>query len=328
MKKLLAATFVALLMVGCGESSQLSEGVDMTGTAPKKDALETAVDWSKLQDRSGVKYLPNEDTPFTGRAESFYENGQKRSENNYKDGIYDGVSTDWYENGQKQREINFKDRKQDGLWTYWYENGQKLEEVNYEDGKPNGLITRWYEKGQKKEEGNLKDGKYDGLRTWWYENGQKKEERNLKDRVSTDWYENGQKQRERSFKDGKLISTFVWKPNGENCPVTQIDEDGNGVVVWYNDDGKKKEKINFKNGKEDGLQESWYANGQKGQESSYKDGKLMSVVAWKPNGEKCPVTNMKHGNGIVIWYNEDGKGRSRATFRGGEAVDFQTVPKE
>ena len=31
-------------------------------------------------------------------------------------------------------------------------------------------------------------------------------------------------------------SSFIiqsWKPNGEKCPVTNIDEYGNGVVVWY-----------------------------------------------------------------------------------------------
>ena len=66
MKATLFALFVALLMVGCGEWSNPSGGVDMTDTAPKKDAIQTAVDLSKLQDRSGVKYLPNEENPFTG----------------------------------------------------------------------------------------------------------------------------------------------------------------------------------------------------------------------------------------------------------------------
>ena len=318
MRKLLAAMFIALLMVGCGEP-------DLSDPEVLENVTADAVDDSKLQYRNGVTYLSDEDIPFTGRSERFYESGQKRSENNYKDGIYDGVSTDWYENGQKQREINFKDRKQDGLWTYWYENGQKLEEVNYEDGKPNGLITRWYEKGQKKEEGNLKDGKYDGLRTWWYENGQKKEERNLKDRVSTDWYENGQKQRERSFKDGKLISTFVWKPNGENCPVTNL-RDGNGLEVGYYENGQKMQQLSFKHGINDGLHTSWYKNGHKMEESYWKKDKIMSALHWKPNGEKCSVTNLKGGNGVLVWYKEDGEEQARATYKGGEPVGYQHQP--
>ena len=39
MKATLFALFVGLLMVGCGESSQPSESVDTTDTAPKKDAI-------------------------------------------------------------------------------------------------------------------------------------------------------------------------------------------------------------------------------------------------------------------------------------------------
>ena len=86
MKKLLAAMFVALLMVGCGESSKPAEGVDMTDTAPKQDTIESAVDLSKLQDRSGVTYLPNTDKPFSGSAKRAYENEQVEVLAEFKDG--------------------------------------------------------------------------------------------------------------------------------------------------------------------------------------------------------------------------------------------------
>ena len=90
MKSLLLAIFVALLMVGCGEET---------------------VDYYTLQDRNGTMYLPNEKTPFTGRSGSFYENGQKKLEINYKDG------------------------KKDGLWCIWLPNGQKWLESTYKDGE-------------------------------------------------------------------------------------------------------------------------------------------------------------------------------------------------
>ena len=60
-------------MVGCGEA-------DLSDPKVLEDTTADAVDLSKLQDRNGVKYLPNEDTPFTGRAESFYEGGGKRGQ--------------------------------------------------------------------------------------------------------------------------------------------------------------------------------------------------------------------------------------------------------
>ena len=59
MKAILFALFVALLMVGCGED-------DLSDLDVFEDVTADAVDWSKLQDRDGVIYLPNTDKPFSG----------------------------------------------------------------------------------------------------------------------------------------------------------------------------------------------------------------------------------------------------------------------
>ena len=173
----------------------------LLGAEPK------VVSSDKLQKRgkagSQLTYIPNQDTPFTGKAVSFYDNGQKEAEVNYKDG------------------------KRDGLWTRWYKNGQKKSKGNCKDGKRDGLWTDWYENGQKKSEENWKDGKLDGLGTGWYENGQKRAEEN--------------------WKDGKIMSAVVWKPDGEKCPVTNV-KDGNGVLLWYNDDGTELDRWTYKDG--------------------------------------------------------------------------------
>ena len=197
MKATLFALFVALLMVGWGESSQPSESVDMTDTAPKKDAIA----WLK-KNESGKPFLMN--VWFNELQSSWYENGQKKSEGNFKDGKKDGLQTEWYENGQKKQEGNYKDGKMDGLLTYWFKNGQKQGELNYKDGKYHGLWTSWYENGQKETEGN--------------------------------------------WKDGKLMSMEVWEPNGEKCPVTNV-KDGNGGLVLYNEDGTEKVRMTYKDGK-------------------------------------------------------------------------------
>ena len=76
----------------------------------------------------------------------------------------------WYENGQKEIETNFKDGKTD-LWTVWYENGQKKLEGNFKDGKANGLQVRWHENGQKKLEANFKDGEKISEK-WWNSKGE------------------------------------------------------------------------------------------------------------------------------------------------------------
>ena len=38
---------------------------------------------------------------------------------------YGETQNTYYENGQKESEGNVKDGEEDGIWTYWYENGQK-----------------------------------------------------------------------------------------------------------------------------------------------------------------------------------------------------------
>jgi len=115
------------------------------------------VNRDELEDREGVAYLKNSNSPYTGKCFEFHDNGQKKSEENYKDG------------------------KPDGLLVYWYENGQKQTEINYKDGKPHGIGFNWYENGQKEAEGNHKDGKMDGLLVAWHENGQKQMELTFKD---------------------------------------------------------------------------------------------------------------------------------------------------
>ena len=208
MKPVLLSLAIALLMVGCGDGN---------------------VDYEDLEYRNGVMYLPHEEAPFTGRAERFYQNGQKGEESNWKDGLKDGPVTKWFENGQKEEEENWKDGMEDGLWTYWYENGQKREEGNLKDGKSVGLLTKWWKNGQKGSEDNYKDGRQDGLSTWWYKNGQKRQESN--------------------WKDGKLMSTVVLKPNGEKCPVTNV-KDGTGVKVLYKQDGTELDRWTYKDGEQ------------------------------------------------------------------------------
>ena len=145
MKKLLAAMFVALLMVGCGGDE---------------------VDGDKIQVRGGVAYLPNEDTAFTGLGVKKYDNGQTQAKTHYQDGKKDGLSTEWYENGQKESEMNWTGGKEDGVWTSWYSNGQMYEKTTYRDGKKEGPQTRWHDNGQKDDASVYNDSKLWSAKRW------------------------------------------------------------------------------------------------------------------------------------------------------------------
>ena len=66
MKHLLVMAF-AILTIGCGEKK--SDGVN----------------FDELEDREGVAYLKNSDSPYTGKCFEFHDNGQKKAEGNFKD---------------------------------------------------------------------------------------------------------------------------------------------------------------------------------------------------------------------------------------------------
>jgi antitoxin component YwqK of YwqJK toxin-antitoxin module len=105
-------------------------------------------------------------------------------------------------------------------------------------------------------------------------------------------------------------------------------EDGEEVEYAENQETPYSGWIKFRNlflyqsnnGKIDGLKITWYYNGQKASEETYKDGKLMTFATWKPNGEKCPVTKVVNGNGVLVRYYDDGTERSRHTYKDSEAA--------
>ena len=79
-------------------------------------------------------------------------------------------------------------------------------------------------------------------------------------------------------------------------------------------------EANYKDGMADGLETGWYENGKKEYESKYKDKMLVTATTWKPNGEKCPVTNIEEGNGIIVHYKDDGTEDFRKYFKEGVRV--------
>ncbi len=104
----------------------------LTGVSEAKEV-------SYLQDRNGVKYEINSETPYTGAFVKKYENGQKMAEGNFYNGNTNGLVTTWYETGQKHTKEIYKDGKKVGHHTKWHENGQVMAELNYKGGKKEGL---------------------------------------------------------------------------------------------------------------------------------------------------------------------------------------------
>ena len=92
---------------------------------------------------------------------------------------------------------------------------------------------------------------YSGVVQSFWPNGQKSKEFSVVEGITQGsietWYENGQKREEFTMNSGKVVSVEVWRPNGEKCPVSLI-EQGTGVYVWYMSDGSERERIRYVDG--------------------------------------------------------------------------------
>jgi len=65
---------------------------------------------------------------------AWYENGKKRLEATYKNGVRHGLDLLWYENGQLMRKIKFKDGLKHGVERVWLEDGTLGRKTRYKDG--------------------------------------------------------------------------------------------------------------------------------------------------------------------------------------------------
>ena len=106
-----------------------------------------------------------------------------------------------------------------------------------------GSTVSYHKNGQLKSKENYKDGKVDGLWEYYYENGQLKSKENYKDDELT---------LSQSFTSkGIPLKDFTYN-NGLKTGVEEI----------YHENGQLGIKENYKDGKEDGLWEYYYENGQ------------------------------------------------------------------
>ena len=228
MKNFHLAMIVALLIVGCGESSTSTDlngsaavtvqsgspnALDLDDNETLRRILREAIDLDSLRTFSvGGKllyYSPNEANPNTGL-------------------LYSGWGKEMYGNGKVCRLSQFVDGNINGITAEWYYNGKKEVQSIIKEGKKDGLHTTWYENGRKRREANYSESKMDGL--------------------STEWYRNGRKKSEENFKNEKIISSVAWKPNGEKCLVSNV-KHGTGVFVEYAEDGTEIYRTIWKDGK-------------------------------------------------------------------------------
>lgn len=142
-------------------------------------------------------------------------------------------------------------------------------------------------------------------------------EAGTKIRVSAGNYKNGKREGHWVFytKDGKSVN---WEANFR-------DGKKQGLVTYWWREGKKSSETNYKDDKVSGPSKHYYRNGNVRSAAAWyimdDTTYLKEIRVWKPNGDVCPLTNVKEGTGLVVSYDENGDETERAVFKDGIRID-------
>ena len=225
-----------------------------------------------LIERDGIQYEQGAQKPYSGKMSSKYNNGNRKTEGQYKDGLPVGDWKFWDRDGTEYN---------GSVSRYVFheiQNGETLEKIanNFEVD-----VDQLYELNEDidKDTGDkIKAGQVIGVKTADDADGQ-----------FLFWYD---KQRikiksHKVFKNGKRNGKWtIWHENG-NVARTSSYAAGkkDGSYAYYFNDGSKKEEGAWKNDQRDGLWAKYSNNGNTQKEGTYSNGKKDGVwTTWNDKG--------------------------------------------
>ena len=99
------------------------------------------------------------DGQLEGLRIQYFQNGNKRTEKNYKDSYPHGTAKEFYENGELKQIGEFVNNKESGIWIIYYPSGSKHVESTFIDGVQHGKYMEFSKKGKLKVQYFFRDGK-------------------------------------------------------------------------------------------------------------------------------------------------------------------------
>lgn len=189
--------------------------------------------------------------------------------------------TDYFDNGQIKSEINFKNGHYDGVATWYYENGLKQYEFNYVNDTLQGKSTRWYSNGKIRSIQNYKDNLLDGEVLNFDENGKKlREEHYTNDTLngpSIDFYTSGKPKIEgqyyKGLYDGKW---FYYEDDGTLIGLGEFDRGNGKQRAWYRG-GILKREVRYQDNEKHGPEKWFLPDGSPDKIIVYDHGQVISA---------------------------------------------------
>ncbi len=140
----------------------------------------------------------------------------------------------------------------------------------------------------------------------------------------------GKKMTEISYKDGKRhgLKAHWFKSGQKLSEINYKYGKRHGLLSMWYENGQWRRKVNYVDGKKDGIWTNWYENGQQRDELFYLGGYMVSAIVWKPDGEKCSMTDVKAGNGIMVKYMDDGTEWLHISYKEGEKHGYRVTYRD
>ena len=180
-----------------------------------------------------------------GRLICFYENGNIKSDGQWKYGLQHGTVTTYTEDGYLETEATYEKHKLHGSVTQHFKNGKVKIRSTYRHGKKHGIAAYYHESGEKDAELFWVNDKLNKLINY-DKNGRKTSEshwkNNMQDGYAAHYFENGDIRCEGYFRKGKQDGyTVHYFENGNiRCEGYFRKGTASGPLTNYDENGKKK----------------------------------------------------------------------------------------
>jgi antitoxin component YwqK of YwqJK toxin-antitoxin module len=238
---------------------------------------------------------------LNGVEKSYYKSGKLEAETPYDSGKINGVEKFYSENGKLYEVRPYVNDKLNGVVMSYDENGKSDTVMSYVDGKENGIDRAYYKNGNLKWEYHYVNGERSGAEKLYYEDGKIHwiggTEYDEFGNVVTDdtlMYMRAKNQYVNGKKEGKWEEYF----DTNNVAVTnkdapyirytlyKADTPVGFVRQYYNDASYMQKEIHFTNGVQDGMEKTYYKDGELKSETIYTNGVRGATKNYDENGNE------------------------------------------
>ena len=144
------------------------------------DSVQYVLYYAKNGNLESESFMSN-DTTLNGLSSNYYNNGQLKSQHQFKQGVLHGFSKYWTEEGFLYHVSYRKNGLLDSTYEEWYPTGEVLSKGTFKEGT--GYLRYYHKNGKMQKEGKLVNNKEEGVWEYYDENGKKSNEYYYKDGI-------------------------------------------------------------------------------------------------------------------------------------------------